>query len=75
MASQLEFLLLLQTYRWLLYDRPHNPVDFWFTIVLDPASIPYVNASGGAAWFPHYVSRRPKYAIGENPHFSPNHGG
>jgi hypothetical protein len=49
-------------------------VDFWFTIVLDPVFIPYENASGGAAWFPHYVSGRPKYAIGDNPHFSPNHG-
>jgi hypothetical protein len=36
--------------------------------------LPYENASGGAAWFPHYVSGRLKYAIGENPHFSPNHG-
>jgi hypothetical protein len=26
------------------------------------------------AWFPHYVSGRLKYAIGENPHVSPNHG-
>jgi hypothetical protein len=67
-ASQPEFLLLLQTYRWLLYDRPHNPVDFWFTVVLDPASIPYVNASGGAACFPHCVSGRLKYANGENLH-------
>jgi hypothetical protein len=54
-------------------------VDFWFTVVLDPTSIPYVNASGGAARFPHYVSGRLKYAIGENPHVSPNmedsHGG
>jgi hypothetical protein len=49
-------------------------VDLWFTIVLDLASIPYKNASGGATWFPHYVSGRLKYAIGENPHFSPNHG-
>jgi mediator of RNA polymerase II transcription subunit 14 len=49
-------------------------VDFWFIVVLDPASIPYVNASGGAAWFPHYVSGRLKYAFGENPHVFPNHG-
>jgi hypothetical protein len=45
-ASQFEFLLLLQTYWWLLYDHPHNPVDFWFTVVLDPA---FENASSGAA--------------------------
>jgi hypothetical protein len=49
-------------------------VILWFTIVLDPGFIPYENASGGAAWFPHYVSGRLKYAIGENPHFSPIHG-
>jgi hypothetical protein len=49
-------------------------VGLWFTIALDPAFIPYENASGGAAWFPHYVSGRPKYAIGEILHFSPNHG-
>ena len=47
---------------WLLYDRSHNLVDLWFTIVLDPASIPYENASDGATWFPHYVSGRLKYA-------------
>jgi hypothetical protein len=41
-------LLLLQTYWWLLYDRPHNPVDFRFTVVLDPVFI-FENASGGAA--------------------------
>jgi hypothetical protein len=48
-ASQFEFLLLLQTYRWLLYDCPQNPVDFWFTVVLDPALLLFENASGGAA--------------------------
>ena len=47
---------------------------FWFTVVLDTASIPYVNASGGAACSPHCVSGRLKYAIGENPHVSPSHG-
>jgi hypothetical protein len=70
-ASQLEFVITLDLL-WLLYDCSYNSVDFWFTVVLDPAI--YENASGGAAWFPHYISRRPKYAIGENPHFSPNHG-
>ena len=49
-------------------------MDFWFTVVLDPASIPYVNASGGATCFSHCVSGTLKYTIGENPHVSPNHG-
>jgi hypothetical protein len=49
-------------------------VDFWFTVVLDPASIPYVKACGGADWFPHCVSGRLKYAFGENSHVSHNHG-
>jgi len=52
------------------YDRPHNAVDFGLTVVLDPASIPHVNAAGGAAWLPHCVSVRLKYAFGENPHMS-----
>jgi hypothetical protein len=49
-------------------------VFVYITCEVDPASIPYVNASSGAAWFPHCVSGRLKYAIGENPHVSPNHG-
>ena len=52
------------------YDRPHKAVDFGLTVVLDPASIPHVNAAGGAAWLPHCVSVRLKYAFGENPHMS-----
>jgi mediator of RNA polymerase II transcription subunit 14 len=47
---------------------------FWFTVVLDPAFIPYVNACGGAAWFPHSVSGRLKYGFDENSHVSSNHG-
>ena len=43
-------------------------MDFWFTIFLDHASIPYVNANGGAAYFPYCVSGRLKYANGENIH-------
>ncbi|XP_057826990.2 mediator of RNA polymerase II transcription subunit 14 [Cryptomeria japonica] len=52
------------------YDRPHNAVDFGLTVVLDPANIPQVNAAGGAAWLPHCVSVRLKYAFGENPHMA-----
>ena len=66
MASQLEFFLL--TCPWLLSYRPQNIVDFWFTVVLDLASVHDVNA-GSAAWFLHCVPRRLKYAFGENPNF------
>jgi hypothetical protein len=41
---------------------------FGFTVVLDPSSIPYVNASGGAACSSHCVSGRLKYANNENLH-------
>jgi hypothetical protein len=53
---------------WLLYDCSPNSVDFWFVVGLDPASIPYVNARGGATCFHHCVSGRLKYANSENLH-------
>ncbi|CAN8260433.1 unnamed protein product [Cochlearia groenlandica] len=48
------------------YDRANSTVDFALTVVLDPAYIPHINASGGAAWLPYCVSVRLRYTFGEN---------
>ncbi|KAL3516282.1 hypothetical protein ACH5RR_023184 [Cinchona calisaya] len=52
------------------YDRVHNAVDFALTVVLDPAHIPHLNASGGAAWLPYCVSVRLRYSFGDNTNVS-----
>ncbi|KAL3537818.1 hypothetical protein ACH5RR_001184 [Cinchona calisaya] len=52
------------------YDRTHSAVDFGLTVVLDPAYIPHINATGGAAWLPYCVSVRLRYSFGDNPNVS-----